>query len=174
MRVWELPVRTPLSKVFEWCREERAVDRLLCSAVTRTDNRTKVLALGEPSIENLVVSLFGGRLLERKLVSRWPGTKLSSSKYTVFLASFDPSLIKPMAKLGRRIEDWRHIHEPPLPEDLCLFRQGEEWPVLVSVTHERDAWILSEERPPFCLKTPSDLAPEELLIPPAAQGFVGD
>ena len=134
------------------------------------DNRT----LHEPSIEETVTSLFGSRLLERMLVRRWPGTTLSADKSAVFLVAFDSSLIKSMATLGRRIEDWRHIHEPPLPEDLCLFRQGDDWPVLASVTHEREAWILSEERPPFCLKTPTDLKPEELMIPPAEQSFVGD
>ena len=170
MKAWKLPVRTPLSKVFEWCLQERASDRLLCSATTMADNQT----LGKPSVENIVTSLFGTRLIEKKLVRRWPGTTLKLDKSMVFLVDFDSSLIKPMARLGRRIEDWRHVHEPPLPEDLCLFQQGDEWPVLVSVTHEREAWIISKERPHFCLKAPTDLKPDELMIPPPEQGFVGD
>lgn len=172
MSGWKLPVRTPLARIFEWCYRERGVDRLLLSARLDTDEKTPVLSY--PSLDETVTTLFGDRLLERKLVCRWPGTKLIRHQGVVYLIDFDPSLIKAMAKLGRRLEDWRHSHKPPLPEDPCLFRQGDEWPVLVSVTHEREAWIFAEERPSFCLKKPSPFSPEEYFVPPAAEGFVGN
>lgn len=173
MNGWVLPARTPLAQVFEWCWRERKVDRLLLSAVADVDRKTKGLVPRKSSIDATIASLFGERLIERKFVRRWPGTTLSYDKAIVYLIAFEPCLIKPMAALGRKVEDWRHTHQPPLPEDPCLFRQGDEWPVLVSVTHERDAWILSEARPPFCLKKPFDFEPENLLIP-SAPGFVED
>lgn len=172
MNGWELPVRTPLAKIFEWCWEEKGIDRLLLAA--RLDSYKKEPVLSKPLINDTVSSLFGESLLERKLVRRWPGTELSYTKAVVYRIAFTPSFILPMARLGNKLQDWQASHEPPLPEDPCLYREGDEWPVFVSVTHERDAWILSEERPPFCLKEPFEFRPESLLVPPATHGFVGD
>ena len=92
----------------------------------------------------------------------------------VYEVAFDPSIIETMARLGPRLEDWQMSSSPPLPEDPCLFSRSADWPVLVSVTHEGDAWILSEERPPFCTGEPFLFRPENLLVPPAANGFVTD
>lgn len=86
--------------------------------------------------------------------------------------AFDLSLMEPMARLGPRLSDWQMNSKPPLPEDLCLFNHRADWPVLVSVTHEGDAWILSEDRPPFCTGESFIFKPENLLIPGASQGFV--
>jgi len=173
MKAWDLPAQVPIVEVFEWCYKERQVDRLLLSARSELDKR-KGLVLRRPSIEGLIAALFDERVLERKWVRKWPGSELVNAKAVVYLISFDASLIKHMAEVGERLEDWRHARQPPLPEDPCLFRDGDEWPVLVSVTHERDAWILSEERPSFCLKEPFEFDPDSLLVPPASQGFLGD
>ncbi|HSG40192.1 MAG TPA: hypothetical protein VLE27_11185 [Thermoanaerobaculia bacterium] len=148
------------------------MDRLLLAAQFDTGYKRKRV-LAEPEVEGVVTSLFADRVLERRLVRRWPGTEMSESLALVFVIDFDPGLIQPMAKLGPLLENWRHSNTPPLPEDLCLFRQGDEWPVLISVTHERDAWILSEDRPPFCTGEPFDFKPENLLVPSAEDGFVG-
>jgi hypothetical protein len=175
MNLWDLPTATEIDLVFEWCARERHVDRLLLSA--RLDQDEKKPVLDKPSLDRFVASTFGNRLLERKLVRRWPGTQLIGHDGVVYVIAFDLSLIAPMRECGPRLSDWRHWRhdgKPPLPEDPCLFRQGDDWPVLVSVTHERDAWVLSERRPPFCDEEPSDFDPEDIGVASAAEGFVGD
>jgi hypothetical protein len=127
----------------------------------------------DQAIEDVITSLFGDRLMEKKLVRRWPGTELVGHEGVVFRIAFDPSLVEPMAELGAHLSAWQHSNRPPLPEDPCLYRQGDDWPVLVSVKHEGDAWILSEKKPPFCKGKPFEFKPENLLVPTAAEGFVG-
>lgn len=168
---WRLPTSTPIRTLFRWCVEERGVDRLLLSA--RLEKGSKEPVLLQPEVERIVSSVLGDRILVRKLVSKWPGTELIGHVGMVYEVEFDDSVIEGMARVGARLEAWQMANDPPLPEDPCLFRQTAEWPVLVSVTHEGDAWILTEERPPFCTGAPFAFTPENLLIPPASQGFVG-
>lgn len=172
MKGWEVGTDVPLDSVLEWCVQEKNVDRLMLTARLDPYSKRKE-ALERPGLEEVVASLFGDDIRERKLVRRWPGTELDDAQAVVFVIAFDLRLIRPMAGLGPLLSHWRHSNVPPLPEDPCLFREGDDWPVLVSVTHEGDAWILSEERPPFCQGEPFDFKPENLLVPTAAEGFVG-
>jgi hypothetical protein len=171
MNGWVLNVDTPVEEILNWCIAEKGVDRLLLSALL--DHYAKKPVLAKPIVEKTITSLFGDRILERSFATRWPGTELYESQSLIFVVSFDVSLIQPMADAGPLLSNWRLSNKPPLPEDPCLFRQDDEWPVLISVTHERDAWILSEERPPFCKGEPFEFKPENLLVPTAAEGFVG-
>jgi len=168
---WDLPIDSALDLVLRWCRKERAVDRLLLSARLGRGPKAKEAPIQE--VEDLVASLFGDRVLERKRARRWPGSELMETDGIVFLVRFDETLIEPMSNAGGRLSDWSHRDSPRLPEDPCLYREGDPWPVLVSVTHERDAWILHPERPPFCTGEPFDFKPENLMVPTAAEGFVG-
>ena len=168
---WELSTETSMEEILQWCAREKDVDRLLLSA--RLDKEKRKPALLRPTLDQTIEQLFGERLLARQLARRWPGTELYGHDGLVFTISFDSALIKPMAEVGQRLSNWRHNNNPPLPEDPCLFRQGDDWPVLISVTHERDAWILSEKRPPFCMGEPFEFKPENLLVPTAAEGFAG-
>jgi hypothetical protein len=171
MKTWALPPGIPLEHVLSWCLRERAVDRLLLAMRLQKDERGREVP--EPEVEDLIDSLFGDKILMRKKARRWPGTELVGHEGVVFLVSFDSSLIEPMVQAGELLHDWRHGNRPRLPEDPCLFRAGDEWPVLVTVTHERDAWILSEDRPSLCFGEPFDFNPKELLVPTAAEGFIG-
>ncbi|HEX6900066.1 MAG TPA: hypothetical protein VF789_10150 [Thermoanaerobaculia bacterium] len=171
MNGWDVSADTPLEAIFTWCSEKRGVDRLLLSA--RLDKEKKRPTLLRPTLSETVDQIFGDHLLSTRMVKRWPGTELYGHKGVVFLVAFDPTLISSMAQVGTLLSNWRHNNNPPLPEDPCLFRQGDEWPVLVTVTHERDAWILSDERPPFCSGEPFVFKPDNLLVPPASEGFVG-
>ena len=173
MRAWVLPVSTPIDQVFSWCVTERCADRLLLSArLEKGAKARKVGILSDPPVGDIVSSLFGSNLLERRFVRKWPGTELVGHKGVIFRIAFETSLIDPMARVGKRLADWQHSHKPPLPEDPCLFRQGDTWPILVSVTHEGDAWILSEERPPLCTGKSFDFSPESLLVPSAETDFM--
>jgi hypothetical protein len=171
MHLWELAPDSPLDRVLEWCIHEKGVDRLLLSARLDQDKEEEVLL--NPSIDQVVARVFGERVLERRLARSWPGTVLIGHFGVVYVIDFDLSLIVPMIELGPLLSDWRHWREdkkPRLPEDPCLYKLGDDWPVLVSVTHEGDAWIVSENRPPFCHEE-SDLALEDLDIP-KAESFV--
>ncbi len=172
MNGWELNAETSMETILQWSVKDKDVDRLLLSA--RLDKERKKPVLLRPTLDRTIEQLFGERVLERRLVRRWPGTELYGHNGLVFLIAFDAALIKPMVEIGERLSNWRHNNNPPLPEDPCLFRQGDDWPVLISVTHERDAWILSDERPPFCIAEPFEFKPENLLVPTAAGGFVGN
>lgn len=60
---------------------------------------------------------------------------------------FDRRLGATMERAGRRLSDWTAAHDPPLPEDLCFYRDGDDVPAFFSLTHEREYWLLSERRP---------------------------
>lgn len=165
-----MPISTPIRTLFKWCAEEKGADRLLLSARLEKESEEPVLV--EPDVEAIVFRVFGDRILARKLASSWPGTELIGHAGMVYEIAFDLSLIEPMARVGGRLEDWRTSKDPHLPEDPCLFNHAAEWPVLLSVTHEREAWILAADRPPFCTGNSFVFQPETLLIPPASQGFI--
>jgi hypothetical protein len=168
---WDLPIDSDLAVVFAWCLKERAVDRLLLTG--RLGRGSKSEAAQKAEMEDLVTSLFGDKVLERKMARKWPGTELLQSRALVYRIRFDESLLQPMSEMGGRLSDWWEGDPPRLPGDPCLYREGDPWPVLVSVIHERDAWILSPNRPPFCSKEPFEFRPENLMVPTAAEGFIG-
>ncbi|MDY7091890.1 MAG: hypothetical protein SX243_02865 [Acidobacteriota bacterium] len=90
----------------------------------------------------------------------------------VLVIDFDTSLIDLMAQAGPTLGDW--LERPPssLPEDLCLYREDAKLPALVSVTHERDAWLLADQRPTIEGVRPSHLDTSELLIATEKPGFI--
>jgi hypothetical protein len=171
MQGWEISTDTPLRAILDWCLSEHQVDRLLLSARLEKGRRKSVFT--KPSLEQAVTSLFGDRLLTRKVARKWPGTELIGHDGMIFVIAFDSSLVDPMCELGETLGAWLHSRDSPLPEDPCLYKQGDDCPVLVSVTHERDAWILSNTKPPFCVKAlPFQYDPKNLLVPPASRGFM--
>jgi len=170
MNGWEVPSNARMEEVLRWCVRRKRADRLLLVAQLK-DVRQRVLS--DASVETVVENLFGETVLKRRLARRWPGTELSDSKALVYVIAFNETFIQPMVELGPLLSDWKHSHQPPMPEDPCLFRHGDEWPVFVSVTHEGDAWALSDGRPPFGKGKPFEFKPENLMIPPAALGFLG-
>lgn len=163
MQSWILRRRARLTDVLTWSLQMHSVDRLLVTA-----------RLSKPFVQEVVDSIFGSRILQKKLAGRWPGTRLIGHQGVAYVIAFDDSLIQPMAAAGRLLFDWVHRHDPPLPEDLCLFRQGADWPVLVSVTHELDGWVFSDEAPAFCKKKPFDFDPATFMGSDSDNNFIGD
>jgi hypothetical protein len=153
----------PVQAVLEWAVEDRKVDRLLLSA--RIGHRQQ-RRLAAPETLTAVRTLFGDRVLETWVTSEWPVTMLIDGHALIFVVAFDDRLIGPMAKAGPTFGDWNGFSPPrPLPEDLCLFRQGDEWPSVISVTHEVDAWILtSGEKIEGLPQYGPVLAPHEAII----------
>ena len=71
----------------------------------------------------------------------WPGTRLYSSSATVYLIRLTSSSLKTLCRKANRLYEWE---QPLLPEDLCLMRNETE-PMLVCISHERDAYLLLSE-----------------------------
>lgn len=170
MRAWTLSRETRLDALLEWCIAHHHANRMLVA--TRLDTASANMALLWPGVLATMRSLFTGYVLESFLASSWPGTELVDHDGVVFLVRLDVSLVEPMSRTGPRLFDWVGPHDPSLPEDICVFRRGDPWPILLSVTHESDAWIIAAEAPPFDYIDANEFQAEALLIPSQSRGFV--
>lgn len=167
---WTLAPESLTKPVLEWCLQHHGVDRLMVTArLDRDDPDRSLLA---PCVDHAISALFGADILDRRYTSAWPGTRLTDHDGLVVTIAFSEQSIGPMAGAGRLLSDWRHQHSPPLPEDLCLYRQGDPLPVLMSVTHESMAWLITDlpVQLPGAEAGGTDLTE---FIPPAQAGFVG-
>ncbi|MCI0409488.1 MAG: hypothetical protein L0191_13170 [Acidobacteria bacterium] len=167
MRVWRLKRDVELKQVLTHCLLTGHVDRLLLALPQNKDG-----ALLHPESRPATERIFADRILEWRIGRRWPGTISYETDCHLAVVEFSAELVEPMCSAGPKLFDWRGWPAPALPEDLCLYRQGAEWPSLVSVTHERDAWLLAPEKPASIETEESDFTPEELYIPPASHGFI--
>ncbi len=73
-----------------------------------------------------------------RITSHWPGTLLLEHKAVLRLYRCDPVALEVLRRPGS-IFSWL---SPEFPEDLCFFGADLE-PVFASVSHEKDAWIIS-------------------------------
>lgn len=170
MDCWEVPHTAQLRAVLDWCLRTQKVDRLL--VVHRKFLGAREKELSYPEALDRSRRLFGGRILRESWCRRWPGTISTKSTALVLVIDFDASLIDVMAQAGPTLGDW--LERPPnsLPEDLCLYSEAAELPALVSVTHERDAWLLSGQQPTIENIRPSALRTSELMIPTERSDFI--
>lgn len=164
--IWELPWAVEVEPVIRWCCEEHRVNRLLMSARLHQDGSGE---LTHPRVDDLMENLFGASLLDRREVTRWQGNELVGHNGLVYEVDFSPALVKKIAAINPSLYAWRHHHDPPLPEDFCLFRLGERWPRLVTVTHEHFGWILSDRKVPILGAELTDHTSEDVLIVPNDQ-----
>ena len=80
-------------------------------------------------------------LLEESQRSEWPGTKLHGDRALVRIFSLNRDSAEVLRSSAKRLYEWK---QPALLEDLCLLRpSGEPW--LVSIAHERDAYLRISE-----------------------------
>ncbi len=71
----------------------------------------------------------------------WPGTRLVGGSAIVYLIRLTHSALETLCGKANRLYAWE---QPHLPEDLCLMRNEAE-PMLVSISHERDAYLFLSE-----------------------------
>ena len=71
-----------------------------------------------------------------------------------------------MIATQKYLSGWKQSNDPPLPEDVCLYREGEDWPVLVSVTHDGDAWLFDDKPDAKFVRAPEIPLPNDLVPPP--------
>lgn len=81
--------------------------------------------------------------LEQEVVAKvarqeWSGTRLHSGSATVYLIRLNSHSLETLCRRANRLYEWE---QPLLPEDLCLMCTETE-PLLVSISHERDAYLL--------------------------------
>lgn len=141
-------------------------DRLLVSG------RPAIDAAGRASfprgLEQNVARIFRGKL-EREVSARaWPGTRLSKGKGRIFVVRFDDETIERIILAEPDLFSWTHQRSPPLPEDMCVFSSGAHYPFLVSVTHESDAWLLTERPVRMGGIAESRFRPDDLMLPQTA------
>lgn len=170
LKCWDIPHTARLLDLLTWCTNERSVNRLL--VVHRSFHGAKRRELSRPQVLKRSQELFRGRVLRKSWCNQWPGTVSPEGQALVLVVKFSPTLIKPMAHAGPTLEDWLEAPPNSRPEDLCLYREGDPLPALVSVTHERDAWLLSRQEPSIEGILPSDLKASELLIPIGKPDFL--
>lgn len=169
---WDVEPEASLSELAALCIAYREVDRLLVtarSAVSLPDT------LDEPRVEGAVGNLFGDRLLESFWASAWPGTSLSNSASRIYVTAFGDDVAARMSETEDRLPSWNQWHDPPLPADLCLYRAGDEWPVLVSVTHQGEGWFgawLFDEAVAAAIRAPRSERPLPNDLVPARSDFV--
>ena len=143
MKAWNLDVSVAtVDETLSWCLAQGA-DRLLVAARMHKDGASHE-SRWVPSIEETAVrELLGRHLIESFTASGWPGTELIDHPGTVFVSSLDKHLISVLSQREPLISRWLHQSKPPLPEDLCALRSGATMPLLITVTHEGDGWLLS-------------------------------
>jgi len=75
-------------------------------------------------------------LISRVERSEWPGTELLSDTAQVLTYRYTEQTKEILGRAVDGLYDW----VLPLPEDLCLMAENEPW--LVSVAHEKDAYLV--------------------------------
>lgn len=79
---------------------------------------------------------------QRSVVSdEWPGTKLLNGSAVVHCWAYNEETVAILKQFSNRLYQWQ---QPEYPEDLCLMRSYNE-PWLVSISHERDAYLVLDE-----------------------------
>lgn len=140
LKVWESHGEVFLREILPWCFKHHHVDMLLvvsrgpsCEGRTFTSNLPA---------ERAAAMLLGEKTITRFRACGWPGTALVRGKDLVYVAHFDEELMRRMIHLQNALSEWRF----ELPEDICLWRDGDSHPTFFSTTHERVAWVLSTKR----------------------------
>jgi hypothetical protein len=85
-----------------------------------------------------LLSALAGSLVAHSSTSEWPGSRMQDAEASVNQYALTEATTAMLAAAAGGLYDWM---APKLPEDLCFIRpDGTPW--LVSVAHERDAYVL--------------------------------
>lgn len=166
---WDVTQSASLDAILTWCLRERHADRLLMA--TRLDTDASGHPLLVPEVEVVAKKLFGRAIRRTLLATAWPGTQLIEHPGRVFVIDFDNHVRRTMVETENRLGGWNQWHAPPLPEDICAYREGDPYPCLVSVTHDDDAWIVHDGKVDNRLAIPSR-APLPMSLIPSPPDFV--
>jgi hypothetical protein len=152
-----------------WCLSKRQTNRLLVAVRPAIDVNDRVSF--DPQIFDSVAAIFGQNIIRVVPARAWPGVRLIEGTGKVYVISFDSIVQRRMIETQEYLSGWKQANTPPLPEDICLYREGDAWPTLVSVTLDGDAWLLNEEPNPGFAHVPAIALPID-LIPPSPSFIV--
>lgn len=158
--VWENLGDVHLSEILPWCLERCGVDTLLVSSRQSFGRSGK--GMYARGVDAATRYLLGKKLITSFEAGGWPGTRLIGHKGRVYISIFDRELAAKMASVQDSLFEWLNAASKALPEDICVFNSKAELPAFISITHDRDAWAISEHCPPGF--TASTYAPEDLYI----------
>jgi hypothetical protein len=164
LQCWDVDRLTPFAEISSWCLQKRAVDRLIVAIRPTLDreNRREF----DPRIDDSVSRIFGKNVLRTLSARAWPGTQLIDHIGKVHIISFNTSVQQKMMGTQKYLRGWKQSNDPPLPEDICLYRNGDRFPVLVSVTHDDDAWLFDNNPSATFVSLAAIALPEDLIPPP--------
>lgn len=120
----------------------QGADRLLF--VTRLWRKRRAWIPDSAELLNSIYGLFNENIIDSYLVSKWPGTRLIGHPGRVFIVKLDRNVVSRIVAEEGRLTGWLQSDEPPLPEDLCVFKSGANWPFMVTTTHEEEGWFFGE------------------------------
>jgi hypothetical protein len=163
-RCWDVSGEASLHEISAWCLRARRVDRLMVAVRPYIDREDRVEY--DTRVEESVFRIFGSGVIRSAYATAWPGTELTEHLGKVYVVKFDADVEQRISKEMNHLSGWTQRSNPPLPEDLCLYREGESWPVLVSVTNDGDAWLYDEDPDAPFLRTPTIPLPSDLIPPP--------
>jgi len=144
MPYWHFRLRdVSLEKALGWALRTSAPNRLLF-AMRLAEGRGKK-RFAPPGVEDNIKRVFEKYILESFWASQWPGTQLFEHKGRVWILEFSEEVKALVLKTQPIFAMWHN--NSLLPEDICVFREGNRSPTLLSVTHEGDGWFFSRDKP---------------------------
>lgn len=97
------------------------------------------------NINQLILELFPF-LIEKKIVTEWPGTTLLSGSANQYKYYFNKDSAQLLSSYNNELYEWI---QPQLPEDICLYKDS--IPIFVSITHEQEAYFELDENEVYLL-----------------------
>ena len=160
--VWKIKTeKASLDELLQWARREGKVDHLLLAMrLEPTGNRWRY---ANQQAGDRLKLLFGPFIRKSFYASAWPGTEVMGVPGEVTALQFNQKVQYTILKTQPNLNKWVHSSVLSLPEDLCLFRSGASWPSLITVTHEKQAWLIAPERPSLPGISESDLQPNQFV-----------
>jgi hypothetical protein len=158
---WQADARTAsLSEIMSWCLRHHAVDRMLVAL--RLEQVGNKWRYSDQAAGENVKSLFDKYILTGFQASEWPGTELIGHPGFVYVLTFNEDVRNIILSTQPSLEKWQDGENPSLPEDICLFKESDLHPILVSRTHDLDAWLITDKKPELQGFSKSTIRPEGL------------
>ena len=101
----------------------------------------KDLCLKSNDSDKSVLEKLNDYLKEMKEQSEWAGTKLLKHTAYVYHYHTSPEAREIIKEVSNSLYSWM---QPNLPEDLSFYKSGKPW--LVNTAHEKQSFILSEDK----------------------------
>lgn len=144
LRIWILEyAQETLSDLLTWAIKEKKADRMIL--VFRDSSDGSEYGSEVKSLRKSYAKKFERFVLDECSVRAWPGTELTRGTATILVIKVTHETAEQILELEPDLAKWIH---PDLPEDLCVYKEGAEAPLILSVTHESLGWVISDSTPP--------------------------